>query len=139
VYICVLILVLCRVCMLILVFGVLMQLNRLVLCRKCVLILVYVCMLILVFGVLMQLNRLAAKYTSDSYDVLNCNCNHFTEDLCMAICGVQVHLLFLLSIFCCLFVTGRVFSRVYGRNIHTQRPRRLLLYQCIYMHVCVSD
>lgn len=62
-------------------YGVLMQLN--VVCM-------YVCMLILVYGVLMQLNRLAAKYTSDSYDVLNCNCNHFTEDLCMAICGVQV-------------------------------------------------
>ncbi len=71
--ICVLILVLCRICVLILVFC-----------------LAYVCMLMLVLGVLMQLNRLAAKYTSDSYDVLNCNCNHFTEDLCMAICGVQV-------------------------------------------------
>jgi len=37
------------------------------------------------------LNRLAAKYTSDSYDVLRSNCNHFTEDLCMAICGKQVY------------------------------------------------
>lgn len=36
------------------------------------------------------LNRLAAKYTSDSYDVLRCNCNHFTEDLCMAVCGKQI-------------------------------------------------
>jgi len=36
------------------------------------------------------LNRLAAKYTSESYDVLRCNCNHFTEDLCMAVCGKQV-------------------------------------------------
>ncbi len=32
----------------------------------------------------------AAKYTSDSYDILRCNCNHFTEDLCMAVCGKQV-------------------------------------------------
>jgi hypothetical protein len=32
----------------------------------------------------------AAKYTSESYDILRCNCNHFTEDLCMAVCGKQV-------------------------------------------------
>ncbi|EKX33337.1 hypothetical protein GUITHDRAFT_61510, partial [Guillardia theta CCMP2712] len=34
--------------------------------------------------------RLAMKYTSDSYDVVRNNCNHFTDDLCMAICGKSI-------------------------------------------------
>ena len=93
---------------------------------------------ILVFGVLMQLNRLAAKYTSDSYDVLNCNCNHFTEDLCMAICGVQVFCSFSHPFFS-VCLRQAAFSRVYGRKVHTQTPRQLLLYLCVYVHVCVSD
>eukprot|EP00960_Hanusia_phi_P028538 747457-Hanusia_phi.AAC.4 len=41
-------------------------------------------------SILMSRLRLAMKYTSDSYDVLRCNCNHFTDDLCMAICGKAI-------------------------------------------------
>lgn len=36
------------------------------------------------------LNRLSAKYTSDAYNVVRNNCNHFTEELCQALCGKDI-------------------------------------------------
>ncbi|KAJ1474804.1 hypothetical protein T484DRAFT_1830874 [Baffinella frigidus] len=36
------------------------------------------------------LSRLAAKYTSNSYDVIRNNCNHFTEELCIALCAKSI-------------------------------------------------
>jgi hypothetical protein len=33
---------------------------------------------------------LAPSCKQDSYDVLRCNCNHFTEELCMAVCGKPI-------------------------------------------------
>ncbi len=39
------------------------------------------------FSVDNLLNRLALKYTSATYDVLRCNCNHFTDELCQALAG----------------------------------------------------
>ena len=36
------------------------------------------------------LNRLALKYKSAAYNLLRCNCNHFTEELCMALCGKSI-------------------------------------------------
>ena len=35
-----------------------------------------------------HLNRLKKEYTGPSYDLLNKNCNHFVQDVCMALCGV---------------------------------------------------
>lgn len=36
------------------------------------------------------LNRLSTKYTSDAYNVVRNNCNHFTEELCQALCGKDI-------------------------------------------------
>jgi hypothetical protein len=36
------------------------------------------------------LNRLAIKFTSNAYDILRCNCNHFTDELCLALSGCSI-------------------------------------------------
>lgn len=36
-----------------------------------------------------EMDRLRAEYTGPSYDLLSKNCNHFAEDVCMALCGVK--------------------------------------------------
>lgn len=36
-----------------------------------------------------HLDRLKSEYTGPSYDLLNKNCNHFVQDVCLALCGVK--------------------------------------------------
>lgn len=36
-----------------------------------------------------ELDRLRSEYTGPSYDLLKKNCNHFVEEVCLALCGVS--------------------------------------------------
>jgi hypothetical protein len=36
------------------------------------------------------LDRLAVKFKSEAYDVVRCNCNHFTDELCRALSGCSI-------------------------------------------------
>lgn len=37
----------------------------------------------------LALSKLQAEYTGPSYDLLNRNCNHFSTDVCLALCGAS--------------------------------------------------
>ncbi|CCG82647.1 Putative uncharacterized protein [Taphrina deformans PYCC 5710] len=36
-----------------------------------------------------KLERLKSEFTGPSYDLLNKNCNHFAEEMCLALCGTK--------------------------------------------------
>ncbi len=85
------------------------------------------------------LNRLSAKYTSDAYHVLRNNCNHFTDELCQALCGKTIPEWWVLDTqrsfsFCSTISLPSWYMRVLSFDITLA-----LKYFALHVHVCVHD